>query len=284
LEPGVSRLGPVLGIFLAAAALAAALGGCGDEDVALTGGPRAGAAEDAGAGDPAAEGADPAPGETGRGAGSAAADRSMPDPAAEPTPGPRTTAAGARPLVVFLGDSLTAGYGLPEADAYPALIEAALAAEGRPVRVVNAGVSGDTSAGGLARLDWVLRLEPDVVVVELGPNDGLRGLPLEATEANLRRIVERSRAAGARVLLAGMLIPPNYGPDYAGRFAAIYPRLAAELDVPLVPFLLEGVGGELDLNLADGIHPNAAGHRRLADNVMPHLRPLVVGAEAGSAD
>ena len=187
-----------------------------------------------------------------------------------------------RPLVVFLGDSLTAGFGLGEEEAYPALASAALAAEGRPVRVVNAGVSGDTSAGGLARLDWVLRLAPDVVVVELGPNDGLRGLSLAATEANLREIVERSRAAGARVLLAGMLIPPNYGPDYAGRFAAIYPRLAAELDVPLVPFLLEGVGGEPDLNLADGIHPNAAGHRRLAENVLPHLRPLVAGAGAAA--
>jgi acyl-CoA thioesterase-1 len=195
------------------------------------------------------------------------------------------SAAGAaeeRPLVVFLGDSLTAGFGLGEEQAYPALAGAALAAEGRPVRVVNAGVSGDTSAGGLARLDWVLRLAPDAVVVELGPNDGLRGLALDATEANLREIVERSRAAGARVLLAGMLIPPNYGPDYAGRFAAIYPRLAAELDVPLVPFLLEGVGGEPDLNLADGIHPNAAGHRRLAENVLPHLRPLVAAAGSGA--
>ncbi len=189
-----------------------------------------------------------------------------------------------RPLVVFLGDSLTAGFGLGEEEAYPALVGAALAAEGRPVRVVNAGVSGDTSAGGLARLDWVLRLDPVVVVVELGPNDGLRGLPLAATEANLRRIVERIEAAGARVLLVGLLIPPNYGPDYAGRFAAIYPRLAAELDVPLVPFLLDGVGGEPDLNLVDGIHPNAAGHRRLAENVLPHLRPLLAAAPRAAAE
>jgi acyl-CoA thioesterase-1 len=266
LERFVTRLAAVLGSLLAAVALAAALGGCaGDDEVAFTGA----------RGDAEADDADPAPDEAGGGTG-AVADR----------PAPSTAHPGADPglaLVVFLGDSLTAGYGLPEADAYPALIEAALAAEGRPVRVVNAGVSGDTSAGGLARLDWVLRLEPDVVVVELGPNDGLRGLPLEATEANLRRIVERARAAGARVLLVGMLIPPNYGPDYAGRFAAIYPRLATELAVPLVPFLLEGVGGEPDLNLPDGIHPNAVGHRVVAENVLPHLRPLVSSLDGGDS-
>jgi acyl-CoA thioesterase-1 len=293
----VTRLAAVLGALLVAAALAGALGACGgDDEVAFTGAPRAGSEAEEADLEPAA---DPAPDESGAGRAPAngetaevagRADRSAGDPPAGPALDPRASAAdarppaaaAARPLVVFLGDSLTAGYGLPEADAYPALIAAALATEGRLVRVVNAGVSGDTSAGGLARLDWVLRLEPDVVVVELGPNDGLRGLPLEATEANLRRIVERARAAGARVLLAGMLIPPNYGPDYAGRFAAIYPRLAAELDVPLVPFLLEGVGGEPDLNLTDGIHPNAAGHRRMADNVLPYLRALVAETGSGS--
>jgi acyl-CoA thioesterase-1 len=252
----MGRSAAVPGAFVAAAFVAAALHACGGESEGPIERTRPGPAAAAGAaanGEPrATEGAGPA-------------------------------AAAERPLVVFLGDSLTAGYGLAEGDAYPARIEAALAAEGRPVRVVNAGVSGDTSAGGLSRLDWVLRLDPAVVVVELGPNDGLRGLPLDATEANLRRIVERIEAAGARVLLVGLLIPPNYGPDYAGRFAAIYPRLAAELDVPLVPFLLDGVGGEPDLNLADGIHPNAAGHRRLAENVLPHLRPLLAGAVPGAA-
>jgi len=265
----MNRGASVLGV-LAVVLLAAGFAACGgDDEAAFTGGPRPDAEVDV------ADAAD-AGGAHALSRGAGAADRSRPEPGGGSAPAAR--APDDRPLVVFLGDSLTAGYGLPEADAYPALIEAALAAEGRPVRVVNAGVSGDTSAGGLARLDWVLRLEPDVVVVELGPNDGLRGLPLEATEANLRRIVERGRAAGARVLLAGMLIPPNYGPDYAGRFAAIYPRLAEELDAPLVPFLLEGVGGEPDLNLADGIHPNAAGHRRVAENVLPHLRPLVADA------
>jgi acyl-CoA thioesterase-1 len=180
--------------------------------------------------------------------------------------------------VVFLGDSLTAGFGLGEGDAWPAKVTAALAAEGLPIRAVNAGISGDTSAGGLSRVDWILRLEPDVVVVELGPNDGLRGLPLEATEDNLREIVRRIEAAGAEVLLVGLRIPPNYGPDYSGRFHELYPRLAAELGVPLVPFLLEGVGGEPDLNLPDGIHPNAAGHRVVAETVLPHLRPLVAEA------
>jgi acyl-CoA thioesterase-1 len=203
------------------------------------------------------------------------------DRAADP-PGPpgsaRTPASGELPRVVFLGDSLTAGLGLGEGDAWPAKVTAALAAEGLPIRAVNAGVSGDTSAGGLSRVDWILRLEPDVVVVELGPNDGLRGLPLEATEGNLREIVRRIEAAGARVLLVGMRIPPNYGPDYAGGFRDLYPRLAAELGVPLVPFLLEGVGGEPDLNLPDGIHPNAAGHRVVAETVLPHLRPLVAEA------
>lgn len=183
--------------------------------------------------------------------------------------------AGEPVRVVAIGDSLTAGYGLSEAQAFPARLEERFAEEGLPFRAVNAGVSGDTSAGGLTRLDWVLSTEPDVVVVELGPNDGLRGLDLAMTERNLREIVRRTREAGARVLLVGLRIPPNYGPDYAGRFEALYPRLAEELDVPLVPFLLEGVGGVRDLNLGDGIHPTAEGQEVVAANVAPHLRPLV---------
>ena len=196
-------------------------------------------------------------------------------PESSPPPSPSPSAGDGRPVVAFLGDSLTAGYGLPAGQAFPAVLEERLAERGLPIRAVNAGVSGDTSAGGLARLDWVLSAEPDVVVVELGPNDGLRGLDLAMTEGNLRSIVQRSRDAGARVLLVGMRIPPNYGPDYAGDFAALFPRLAEELDVPLVPFLLEGVGGEADLNQGDGIHPTAEGQRILAVNVEPHLVPLV---------
>ncbi|MEM8934027.1 MAG: arylesterase, partial [Acidobacteriota bacterium] len=139
-----------------------------------------------------------------------------------------------RPVVVFLGDSLTAGFGLDEHQAFPALVESALSDRDRPIRMINAGVSGDTSAGGLARLDWLLRQAPDIVVVSLGANDGLRGVELASTEANLRAIVERSLATGARVLLSGMQIPPNYGQDYTEGFAALYPRLSTELDVPLV--------------------------------------------------
>lgn len=181
------------------------------------------------------------------------------------------SAAAESPLILFLGDSLTAGYGLAESQAFPALIERELVAEGVEARVVNAGVSGDTTAGALARLDWVLSQEPDVVVVGLGGNDGLRGLDLAATEENLRRIVETSRQAGARVILLGMRIPPNYGLDYAGRFRDMYEEVADDLDVALVPFLLEGVAAKPALNLPDRIHPNARGHEILAETVYPYV-------------
>jgi acyl-CoA thioesterase I len=179
------------------------------------------------------------------------------------------------PLVVFLGDSLTAGYGLEADQAYPALVEKRLQKEGLPVRVLNAGVSGDTTAGGLTRLDWLLSQQPDVVAVELGANDGLRGLPLNQAEHNLREIVRRSKAAGARVLLLGMLIPPNYGPEYTKGFAGMYPRIAKDLDVPLVPFLLEGVGGVATLNQADGLHPTAEGQEKVAETVTPYLEEML---------
>lgn len=177
--------------------------------------------------------------------------------------------------IVFLGDSLTAGLGLPEANAFPALIERQLTDEGWRVRVINAGVSGDTSAGGLSRLEWLLRQEPDILFLSLGANDGLRGLAPEMTERNLREIVERGRAAGVDVVLAGMRLPPNYGPDYVERFEALFPRLARELDLAFVPFLLEGVAGRRRLNLADGIHPNAEGHVQIAAAVLPVVRAAV---------
>lgn len=192
---------------------------------------------------------------------------------AAPPPGPEAAAEG--PLVVFLGDSLTAGYGVDAEQAFPALVGAVLGAEGRPVRIVNAGVSGDTSAGGLARLDWLLRQRPDVLVVGLGANDGLRGQPPEATEENLLEIVRRAKASGSKVLVLGMKIPPSYGPIYARRFEALYDRVADAADVSLMPFLLEDVAARPDLNLPDGIHPNAAGHRVVADNVVPYVRDLV---------
>lgn len=203
------------------------------------------------------------------------------DPVVEPTKAPAATSVSAglttgdRPTVVFLGDSLTAGYGLGEDEAFPALLGAQLEAEGRLVRVVNAGVSGDTTSGGVARIDWLLRQKPAIVVVGLGANDALRGLPLDQLERNLRTIVSKTQETGAEVLLLGMAITPNLGPEYAEGFAAVYPRLAAELDVELVPFLLEGVGGVPELNQADGIHPTPQGQRRVADNIFPYLERLV---------
>jgi len=199
-------------------------------------------------------------------------DQGPPNPAAaalsasDPRPGP---------LVVFLGDSLTAGYQLGEAQAFPSLVAGALRQEGIPVRIVNAGVSGDTSAGGLRRLEWLLGQKPDVLVVALGANDGLRGQPLPEIERNLRSIAEKAKGAGARVLLVGMRMPTSYGPKYAEGFARIYKRLHRDLDVPLMPFLLDGVAGRPDLNLPDGIHPNARGQEIVAANVLRYLRPLL---------
>jgi acyl-CoA thioesterase-1 len=211
------------------------------------------------------------------GTGAAAGGISGVESAARPpaAPGAGDEAGDRRPLVVFLGDSLTAGYGLSAEEAYPAHVERLLAERGLPVRVLNAGVSGDTSAGGRERLDWFLAQRPALVVVELGGNDGLRGQPLAATEANLRAIVERSLAAGARVVLAGMRIPTNYGAEYGSGFEAIFPRLAAAYDVPLIPFLLAGVAADPALNLPDGIHPNAEGQRIVAATVAEALAPLV---------
>src|SRR3990167_1722607 len=164
-------------------------------------------------------------------------------------------------VIVALGARLTAGLGGAADEAYPARLQARLGREGFDYRVVNAGVSGDTSAGGLRRLPWVLRAAPEVAIVALGANDGLRGQDPRATRENLERIVARLRRAGARVLLAGMHVPPNYGPEFARAFAAVYPAVARRASVALMPFLLEGVAADPRLNQADGIHPNAAGHQ-----------------------
>lgn len=188
------------------------------------------------------------------------------------------------PLVVFLGDSLTAGLGLDEDQAYPAVLKRELEEEGVPVRVLNAGVSGDTTAGGLSRIGWLLGQKPDVVVVALGGNDGLRALPVDQAEKNLREIIRRSQAAGARVLLLGMRMPPNYGPEYTQSFEGMYTAIAKDMNVPLVPFFLEGVGGERSLNQADGIHPTAKGQEILAKNVRPYLEEVLrdMKPEAGA--
>jgi acyl-CoA thioesterase-1 len=180
------------------------------------------------------------------------------------------------PLVAFLGDSLTSGWRLPASLAYPAILGGRLQEKGRPVRILNAGVSGETAAEGARRVSAVLRRKPDVLVVALGINDGLRGLPVETTEAALRRVIEDARAGGVHVLLLGMRIPAGPdGGDYARRFGEIYPRLAAEYDVPLVPFLLEDVAGRRELNYPDGLHPNGAGHERLAETVRPELERVL---------
>ena len=184
---------------------------------------------------------------------------------------PTSTPAAAQVGIVVLGDSLAAGLGLAEDEAFPAVVEERLRAAGHDVEVVNAGVSGDTSAGGLRRIDWLLRQEPDLVVVELGANDALRGQPVESTENNLRRIIRRSRDAGARVVLTGMDVPTNYGADYAGAFADMYERLAADEGVVLVPGFVREIGFDPDLMQPDGLHPTAEGQRRLAERLLPAL-------------
>ncbi len=202
--------------------------------------------------------------------------------AASPSAAQAPVAAG--PRVVFLGDSLTAGLGLPVDRAFPARLGEALAARGLPVQVVNAGVSGDTSAGGLRRVDWILGQKPDILVLALGANDMLRGLPPAECAANLRAIAEKARAAGSDVLLLGMKANPTLGPDYAAAFDAIYPTLAAELGVPLVPFFLDGVAADPTLNQADGIHPTAEGHDRIVATVLPALGELVRRRVSGTDD
>ena len=179
-----------------------------------------------------------------------------------------------RPRIVMLGDSLTAGLGLPIAAAYPSLLQQRLADAGLDYEVVNAGASGDTSAGGLSRLDWALQGDVRILVVALGGNDGLRGLPPSELERNLAQIVERAQARAIDVVLAGMEAPTNYGRDYIVSFHKVYPALAGKYEIPLVPFLLEGVAGRGGLNQPDGIHPTAEGARIVADNVWAVLRPL----------
>jgi acyl-CoA thioesterase-1 len=176
---------------------------------------------------------------------------------------------------VVLGDSLTAGLGLAPAAAFPALLQQQIDAAGLRYEVVNAGVSGDTSAGGVSRLDWALEGDVRVLVLALGANDGLRGLAAEELERNLTTIIERAQARGIRVLLAGMEAPPNFGQTYTVSFHRVYPTLAKRYGLALVPFLLQGVAGVEALNQRDGIHPTADGARKVADNVWTVLRPML---------
>ena len=180
------------------------------------------------------------------------------------------------PRIIFLGDSLTAGLGLAIERSYPSLIQHRLKEKGYEFEVVNAGVSGDTSAGGLRRLEWAMAEgNPKVLVVALGGNDGLRGLPPEQLEANLAAIIEQGQNGGLEVILAGMEAPPNFGVDYTTRFRAVYPTLATRYDIPLIPFLLEGVAGDPALNQSDGIHPNERGAQVVADLVWRTLEPTL---------
>ena len=178
-------------------------------------------------------------------------------------------------VIVAFGDSLTAGLGVPAEQSYPALLAARLRAEGYPYRVVNAGVSGDTTAGGLRRVDWALRLAPEVVILELGANDALRGQDLNTVRSNLDQLVERFQAARVRVLIAGMRLPPNYGVRYGAEFQRLYEEVAKKRGAALMPFLLAGVGGNPGLNQPDGIHPTAEGYRLIVDRLWPYLRPLL---------
>ncbi|GIV36220.1 MAG: hypothetical protein KatS3mg032_0599 [Cyclobacteriaceae bacterium] len=179
--------------------------------------------------------------------------------------------------ILFFGNSLTAGYGLSQEEAFPAVAEELLRKKGREVKAINAGLSGETSAGGLTRIDWILRQPVDILVLELGANDGLRGLPLDQTRKNLQGIIDKvkMRYPRARIVIAGMMVPPNMGPEYSHKFRQLFQELARKNRAVLIPFLLEGVAGHSHLNLPDGIHPNAEGHRIVAQTVIKYLEPII---------
>lgn len=179
--------------------------------------------------------------------------------------------------ILFFGDSLTAGYGLSPDEAFPALIGLELSMNKKKVKVVNAGLSGETSAGGLSRVDWILRQPVDIFVLELGGNDALRGLPVDQTIKNLQGIIDKvkTKYPQAKIVLAGMMAPPNMGKQYSEQFKNVYPKLARKNNLTLIPFLLEGVGGIEKLNQADGIHPNVEGHKVVAKNLTPVFMKLL---------
>jgi acyl-CoA thioesterase-1 len=219
-------------------------------------------------------------------ASGACTDRQTAEPAtpvatAAPVAPVAAPAVPAKPRIVCLGDSLTAGYGVSSEDAYPAQLAVRARSAGLDYEVVNAGVSGDTSAGGLRRLDWSMAGDVQVLVVALGANDGLRGLPVKDLRANLARIIEAAQSRHVRVVLAGMEAPPNFGAAYTNEFRAVYRELATTYGVTLIPFFLEGVAGVPALNQADGIHPTAEGQRVVASTIWRAVAPLV-GANASS--
>ncbi len=179
------------------------------------------------------------------------------------------------PVILALGDSLTAGFGVPEPESYPARLQNILKENGYPHKVVNAGVSGDTTAGGLRRLSWLMRHKPKIVILALGANDGLRGMPVDQMYSNLKKIIETCRKHDARVLLAGIKVPPNYGEEYSQEFESVFHRLAKEFELPFIPFLLEGVAGKKDYTMDDGIHPLGSGYKLVAELVWNPLQTLL---------
>jgi acyl-CoA thioesterase-1 len=195
--------------------------------------------------------------------------------AAVPSDRLKSPGSGERPCIVAFGDSLTAGLGVPQDQSYPAHLQRKLDAAGYAYRIVNAGVSGDTTAGGVRRVSWALNSKPTIVILELGANDGLRGLSLNETKANLERIIQQFQQASVTVVLAGMKLPPNYGQDYTNGFEALYQAIAKQYRLTLIPFFLDGVAVSSTLNQADGIHPTGEGYRLIVEKVFPTLEPLL---------
>lgn len=195
-------------------------------------------------------------------------------PASSQTAKPETPADD-RPIILAFGDSLTQGYGVPPGSGYPEMLQDELDKRGYKYHVVNAGIGGDTTGGGVARVQSAVAMHPEVVILELGGNDGLRGIPIDSMQSNLDEMIVKFQEAGAKVILAGMTLPRNMGPEYIGAFEKVYTTLAAKYKVTLIPFLLEGAAGHGDRMLEDGIHPNAAGYRFVTENVLKYLEPLL---------
>ena len=177
--------------------------------------------------------------------------------------------------VVFIGDSLTEGYGIEKKFSYPQLVQNKILKDGLNYKVINGGVSGSTTASGESRLKWFLKGKVDIMVLALGANDGLRGIKVAESEKNLSKVIELAQKNNVKVILAGMQIPPNYGKEYTENFKSIYPRLAAKYKVPLIPFIIKGVAGKRELNISDGIHPNKDGHRIISETVYKHLKEIL---------
>lgn len=206
-------------------------------------------------------------------------------PTPTPSPAPQATAPAApanyEGRIVAMGNSLTEGLGVSPDEAWPALLEAKLQAAGHNYEVINAGISGETTSGAVSRADWVLRLEPDIIILETGGNDSLRGVDLDVTEENLAQLVDTFQNKGSVVVLAGMQTLRNLGPDYTSRFASLYPALAQERDLILIPFFLEGVAADPELNQPDGIHPTAEGYEIVLETVYPYVLEAIEDYEAG---